>query len=416
MRVCMLAYAFYENDTRIKQYVSALLERGCSVDVIALRRAGQRRYEFLDGVHVHRIQQRVVDERGRLAYFTRIARFLIRSGISVARQHFAKPYDLVHVHSVPDFLAFAALIPKLLGAAVVLDIHDVLPELYSSKFQLAPNSTLFKALLWAEKVSVAFSDHTIIANHIWQQRLLSRSARPDEVTTIRNYPDLTIFARPLNLARDARPFIATYPGTLNSHQGLDTAIKAIARVKDQMPDLEFHIYGEGPAKPALIDLVSQLDLESVVFFHDFLPTSQIAEVMARSDLGIEPKSASSPFGDEALSTKILEFMALGVPVIASRTTVHRYYYPDTVVQYFQSDNDLELSQCILRLYRDAQLRKQFVERAAKHVLENNWGVRKAEYLALVDQLVAARQKIKPRSVIAPGAIGDPACKSPRQLS
>jgi len=100
------------------------------------------------------------------------------------------------------------------------------------------------------------------------------------------------------------------------------AIRAFARVAGEMPQADFHIYGEGPAKPALIELANELYMQGRVIFHDFLPSREIARVMAEADLAIEPKRATSAFGNEALSTKILEFMALGVPVVASRTRTH----------------------------------------------------------------------------------------------
>src|ERR1019366_7076165 len=100
-----------------------------------------------------------------------------------------QPYQLVHVHSVPDFLVFAALIPKLCGVPVILDIHDILPEFYSSKFNAPPESLTFKLLLLIERASAGFADHVIIANHLWHERLLSRSVRAAKCTPIRNYPD-----------------------------------------------------------------------------------------------------------------------------------------------------------------------------------------------------------------------------------
>lgn len=386
MKTCMLAYAFYENDTRIRQYVNALQERGDEVDVVALRRRGQPRYENLEGVNVYRIQTRVVNESGPISYFWRIFRFMAKATLFLARKQITQRYSLIHVHSVPDVLVFAALIPKLLGAAVILDIHDPLPELFSSKFHLANRSVMFKVLLLAEKFSIAFSNHVIIANHIWRRRLVQRSAPERKVTAICNYPDPRWFSPKPRPHRDKR-FIVVYPGTLNRHQGVDTAIKAIARVKASIPQIEFHIYGEGPAKAALIALVSRLQLRDTVAFHDFLPTEVIAEMMASCDLGIEPKSASSQFGDEALSTKILEFMRLRIPVIASRTTTHQYYYPDSTVMYFESDNDSELSECILKLYESPQLRQQLVSRAALILPENSWEVKKHDYLGIVNHLV-----------------------------
>src|ERR1700722_7633813 len=387
MRVCMLAYAFYENDTRIRQYASALVERGDLVDVIALRREGQSAEDVVDGVHVYRIQTRTINEQGPLAYLYRITRFLLLSSVVLAKKHLRHPYQVVHVHSVPDFLVFAALIPKLFGASVVLDINDVLPELYASKFNLKQNSILFRLLALIEKLSAAFSNHVIIANDIWHRRLVSRSVRGDKCTTIRNYPDPRFFfPRPRNGSNGK--FVIMYPGTLNSHQGLDVAIKAFAKIAPAIPHAEFHIYGEGPAKPGLMTLTDRLGLGDRVTFHDFLPNQQIAELMAKSDLGVDPNRASSSFGNEASSTKILEFMAVGVPLVVSRTAIHTYYHDESTLKYFESDDESDLADAILLLKYDSRLRDEMVSNATRHVQINSWKVKKLEYLGLLDSLVA----------------------------
>ncbi len=382
----MLAYAFYEADTRIQQYAVALARRGDVVDVIALRREGQPQQEVLNGVNVYRIQWRTVNERGRLAYLFRIVRFLILSAMVLTRKHLANSYQLVHVHSVPDFLVFAAAVPKLLGAQTILDIHDILPEFYASKFQAGPDSFLFKLLLRVEKWSIAFADHVLIANHLWHQRLLSRGVRPDKCTPACNYPDPELFFhRPKN--GSSGRFVITYPGTLNWHQGVDVAIRAFARIAPQVPEAEFHIYGEGPARPTLVELTKQLRLEDKVLFHDFLPTEQIVEIMAHSDLAVVPKRAGSSFGNEAASTKILEFMALGVPLIVSKTKIDSYYFNDSLVKFFESENEADLAASILLLRCDSKLRERLAANASKYAQQNNWDVKKEEYLRLVDSLV-----------------------------
>jgi len=106
-------------------------------------------------------------------------------------------------------------------------------------------------------------------------------------------------------------------------------------------------------------------------------------------LAIEPKRATSAFGNEALSTKILEFMAVGVPVIASKTKIHAYYYDDSIIQYYENDDETQLAQAIRLLKNDSRLRDQLVANARLYVQKNNWDARKQEYLKLVDSLITA---------------------------
>ena len=389
LRVCMLGYAFYESDTRILQYATALASRGDAVDVISLKRdASLPEFEVLDGVAVHRIQSRTVNEKGLFTYAYRILRFLVCAMLFLRRKHRERPYDMVHVHNVPDFLVFAAAFARWKGVPVILDIHDLLPEFYASKFKISHRSILFRLITLVERCSAAFATHVIIANHLWRDRLVARSSQSTKCSVVRNHPDLDIFVAQSRQerSRDGK-FLLTYPGSLNWHQGLDVAIRAFARVSDQLPDAEFHIYGEGSAKPSLIELANELGMRSRVLFHDFLPSRDIARVMAVTDLAIEPKRATSAFGNEALSTKILEFMALGVPVIASKTLIHAYYYDDSIVQYYENDDEVKLAEQILRLKNDSGRRASLVANAKKYVQENNWEARKHEYLELVDCLV-----------------------------
>jgi glycosyltransferase involved in cell wall biosynthesis len=381
----MLSYSFYESDTRILQYTSALVGRGDAVDVIALRRKGAPAFEVLGGVNVYRIQSRTVNEHSWFAHVVRILRFFFLSMCVLARKHCSKHYEVIHVHSVPDFLVFAAIIPKLFGARVILDIHDILPEFYASKFGVNRKSLLFELMLLVEKISIAFADHVIIANHLWQERLLSRSVTANKCTTILNYPDARIFQPHPKPHRDGK-FLIVYPGSLNTHQGVDIAIRAFARVASQMPNAEFHIYGEGPCKPTLVRLVDELGLIGRVTFGDFLPSNEIAEVMARSDLAVVPKRASSAFGNEAASTKIMEFMSLGVPLIVSRTKVDTLYHDDSTMKFFESENESDLADSMLLLWRDPQIRAQLAANASRYVRENNWLEKKQGYLSLLDTM------------------------------
>lgn len=400
----MVVYSFYEVDTRVMQYCNALARRGDSVDVLSLGRPGQPKRQVINNVNVYRLQTRTVNERSQFSYMWRLLRFLVISGFVLTWKNLFRRYTLIHVHNLPDFLVFSALVPRLLGTPVILDIHDLQPEMYGDKFNAPQNSFTFRMLARIEKLAIGFSTHTIIANHIWYQRLLSRSAPARKLTTIRNYPDPRFFHAYPRQARGGK-FLIVYPGSLNWYQGVDVAIKAFARVAPQMPNAQFHIYGAGPSKPDLIRLAAKLGLSDRILFPDAVPAAEIAKVMSSADLAIEPKQARSRFANEAASTKILEFMAVGVPLIVSRTSVHSYYFNDSMVKFFTPGDDAELAQYILELYRNPELRERLVANAQRHVDTHNWGVRKNEYLALVDWLVDPSQ---PRNM----ATVEPMCSPP----
>jgi len=385
IHACMLVYSFYESDNRVMRYAEALVKRGDSVDVIALGKEGTPRYEEIRGVKVFRIQKRNIDERGKISYLLKLTAFLLNSLIFVTKRNLKTPYDLIHVHSVPDFEVFATFFLKLKGAKIILDIHDIVPEFYASKFRTSEKTFLFKALVMMERLSSKYADHVIISNHIWEKTLLSRSVERDKCTVIMNYPDESIFYRRPRERNDGK-FVMIYPGTLGWHQGLDIAIRAFALIKDQAPESEFHVYGRGPEKKNLERLVAELDLENRAFIKDMLPIEHIANIMANADLGIIPKR-NDPFGGKAFSTKILEFMSLGIPVIVAQTKIDKFYFNDSVLKFFKPDDANDLAQCMISLIKDKESRDRLACNALSFVADYSWEKKRCEYYDLVDKLI-----------------------------
>ncbi|MPY91438.1 MAG: glycosyltransferase [Luteitalea sp.] len=397
LRVCHLAYSFYENDNRVIRYAEALAARGDEVDVIALRRDRQASKGQSKRVHVHRIQRRAVTEKWPGDYLLKILWFFVKSTCLLTVLHVRRRYDIVHVHNVPDFLVFAAIVPKLMGARIILDIHDILPELYAGKFGVREGSALFRALLAVERFSCRFAHHVVVANHLWQDKLVRRTVPAHKCTTIMNYPDLALF-RPVAEERKRRDgkFIVLYPGTLNHHQGVDIAVRAFALASDRMPGAEFHIYGEGPARPALKQLAKELGLEERVKLMDRVPLSEVSRVMACADVGVVPKRADG-FGNEAFSTKTLEFMACGVPVVVSRTRVDSHYFDDTLVRFFASGQEADLANALLWAYDHREQHGEWIRAARDFVVRYSWQERAIDYHGLVDGL---SRTASPRQVIA----------------
>lgn len=400
MNVCMVAYTFYESDNRVRRYAESLAQRGDRVDAFALQRPGLPAYEVLRGVHVYRIQKRVINEGGPFSYLIKLLLFFIRSAVLLAKRHLAAPYQLIHVHSVPDFQVFAALVPRLGGAKVILDIHDIVPEFYASKFNVPERSLVFRMLLLVERMSIAFSHHVIIANHLWYEKLVRRSVKPAKCTAMINYPDLSIFYR-----RPAKPdyegrFVLCYPGTLNWHQGLDVAVQAMAIVRQQVPNALLLIVGDGPERKKLGQLIRDGGLEDVVMLCGLVSIERVAEIMASVDLGVVPKRSDS-FGNEAFSTKIMEFMAMGVPVLASETRVDRYYFSDGLVRFFKSSDPEDMASKIVELVREKDRREALKSRAEAFISENSWDVKKKLYFELVDRLVGRDVRASENPVAQP---------------
>jgi glycosyltransferase involved in cell wall biosynthesis len=389
-RICMVTHSDFLSDARVSRYAEALAQRGDHVDVLALRRSPDSpAKETIGNIDLFRLQPRYgKTEKSRLSHLLPVMRFLATSSFWLLREHRRRPYDLLHIHNVPDFLVFAAWYPKLTGARVILDIHDIVPEFYASKFGVHQHSAAIYLLKAIERVSAAFANHVIISNHLWRDTYTSRNRLNGKCSVFINNVDSRIFC-PRPRTRHDDKIIILFPGGLQWHQGLDIAIRAFRKIRTQLPNAEFHIYGDGNMKDNLLKLTAELALTDAVRFFNPLPVRQIAGIMADADLGVVPKRADS-FGNEAYSTKIMEFMSLGIPTVVSSTRIDRFYFDDSVVRFFESGNVDALGDAMLEIIRDRQLRRRMAAKGLDYVARNNWDSRRLAYLDLVDLLVSGQ--------------------------
>lgn len=399
-RVAMLTHSEYESDNRVMRYSEALAQRGDEVEVLALRSsAHQPDEEPSHGVRVTHLRKRFA-KRGpsRLLYIWSSLLFMGQAALTLWRRHRRDPYDLIHVHNLPDFLVLAALYPRLRGSRVILDIHDLLPEFYAAKFKSHRWGGLVGLLEGIERFSARCADQLIISNHLWYSKYARRAAPRGNCTVVLNHVDASIF-HPRARSSATGKKVILFPGGLYWHQGLDLVIRAFPKVLAAFPEAEFHLYGDGDQKESLVSLTRTLGLEGRVRFLGLRPLRQIAQIMAQADLGVVPKRADS-FGNEAYSTKIMEFMAVGTPVAISRTRIDEYYFTEAVVRFFESGNLEQIAAAICELLANPELRERQVRNALAYVRENSWEVRKSEYLALVDGLIA---RTAPAPAGPPGA-------------
>jgi len=385
----MLSHSFYVSDNRVRRYAETLAKRGDEVRVFCLgseEEVRSRRWKTLRGVRYLCLQSREITESGKWSHAWRLLQFLVRSYAAMGDKNLPHGCDLVHVHNIPDFLVFAGVRLKIHGTKLILDIHDIVPELYESKFSRGQRSVLVAALRRLEAWSCRFAHHVIIANHLWKETLISRSVPPGKVTALVNNVDLELFP-PRKQVRDMNGPVLIYPGSLNYHQGLDVAVKALSDLVAEFPGIRLRIHGRGPALPGLKELTAKLGLVAHVLF---LPTVSLHEVrglVAAADIGLVPKRGEG-FGGQAYSTKIMELMSQNLPVIVSRTPIDRLYFDDSVVTFFESGNHQDLADKIRRVAGDGEYRRALSANGLAYVQANSWETKKHIYLNLVDRLTA----------------------------
>ena len=386
--VCMIVHAYYPADPRVRRQVEALLAKGWGVDVICLRDGGELSVEVCNGARVHRLPVRRHRGSGLAVYLLEYLAFFLLAAFQVTRLHLRQRYAVVQVHNMPDFLVFSALFPRLLGARVVLDIHDLVPELYTLKFGGRRDHLLVRITRWVERWSTAFADHVITAGEPFRRRLVARDVPREKITVIMNSADPQLF-RPLPddkaRAGDNGGFTLMYHGGLFERYGLDIAIEAVDRLRERIPGLRLHIYGQGEAVDGLRRLIEERDLREQVRLGGFVPLDEIPSLIATADLGVVPYR-SNPFTDLLYPTKAFEYLTMGVPVVLARTGAVVELFGDIPDMFFQPEDADDLAACIFALYQNVEKRQRLLDAARRAYVPYAWESQRGEYLRLMERL------------------------------
>jgi glycosyltransferase involved in cell wall biosynthesis len=388
-KACMIVHSYYPADPRVRRETEALLANGWAVDVICLRNHGQPAKELCGGATVYRLPVRRHRGSGLAVYLLEYLVFFVLASIKVTLLHLRRRYNVVQAHNMPDFLAFTALLPKLMGARVVLDIHDVVPELYMIKFGGREDHKVVRLTRWFERVSTRFADYVLTAGAPFRRRLLERGVPNDKLTVIMNSADPRLFTQQQPQKRNDDGFTLIHHGSLFERNGLDIAIRAVDRLRHEIPNLRFNIYGQGEAEAGLADLVRELDLRDHVKLGGFVSIDAIPALISSADLGVIPLRKNS-FNDLIYPTKAFEYLAMGVPVIMARTEAVVDLFADVPDMLFTPEQVDELADRILMLYREPERRQRLLAAAQQAYIPYEWENQRRTYVAIMNHLADAK--------------------------
>jgi glycosyltransferase involved in cell wall biosynthesis len=388
LRVCAITFDWYPFDVLVRRTAEAAASAGYTSEVICMRQAGQKTEEMCDGVHVYRIP--MSRSFGRSLPFTILewVIFMIRAGIKVTRLQRKQKYDVIHVHNMPDFLVFAALIPKLMGAKVILEIQDVSPELLAAKAGTRLRKFILPLAKWQEHISARFAHHVITVGWPFERLLLKRGIPAAKITNILNSADPRLFPvdRSTEISMEApseeKPLILMYHGTLAKRNGLDTAIQALAQARQVTPYIRLDIKGRGEAIPSLKLLARELGISEHVIFSDPCPSEELVDFVLHGDIGIIPYR-SDGFMDLVLPTKAYEFALMRRPMIASETPAIRSMFRPESLILCEPGNADSFADAIIDLYQHPEKRLQMVNEAAKDYTPYRWEVMAERYQRLL---------------------------------
>jgi glycosyltransferase involved in cell wall biosynthesis len=395
-RVAVVVYSSYSHRPRMA--AEALAEERASVEVICLKGTDEApQHQSLNGVDITRVP---LEHRrgGKLSYLLRYGTFVLLCGSILARRGWRRRYDLVHVHNMPDVLVFSALVPKLLGAKIILDLHDPMPELMITIFGLQENSAWVRLLKKFEKWSLHFADAVLTVNEACKRMFSARSCPPEKISVVMVSPYESIFqdrepSRKNLASRDrSKPFVIMYHGLLVERHGLDLAVTALGKIRTSFPNAQLRVYGRStPFLEQVMNSLRESELREAVRYLGPKNLEQIVEAIDECDLGIIPNRRSI-FTEINTPTRIFEFLSQGKPVIAPRVPgILDYFGPQELVFFELGDAD-DLAAKMEYVFRHPEEMAGIVERGQEVYRAHKWSCERLRFVGLASRLL----KVAPR--------------------
>ncbi len=396
-KICMVAFTQYRFDPRPRREAEALAARGDEVDFISLAENGSEHFEEINGVRLHELPNTRYRGGNSGSYLRAYLSFFFSAMFRLNALHLRNRFDVVQIHTLPDFMVFTAILPKIMGAKIILDVHDLMPEAYMAKFEKEKNSPIIQFVTLIERMSVKFS-HRAIAVHAPHRETLAGHGNPiDKFSILLNLPDPNV------IRRDAPPLVhkpgetlrLIYHGIVTQRNGLETAIRAAALASESAP-VHLRIVGGGDDIPRLRDLASDLQLEKIVSFSGgYVPVDELLPIIQQAHIGLVTL-IYDPMTRHMLPTKLLEYVSLGLPAVVARTETIQTYFDDDMVRFYTPGDEVELSRHIVDLYHHPEKRDMLVRNAARFTERYSWSRQKQEYYALIDSLLSNGGAIKAR--------------------
>ncbi len=391
-RHCMIVFAYYPlGETRVQREAEALLARGYEVDVICLRFEDDPLFEVVRGINVYRTPMHRNLEAGFAGKLIEYLKFFMYAMLKLRSLYKEKKYGVIQVHNLPDFLVFCTFFQKIRGVPVILDIHDVMPEFYAALTERSMSSWLVKLIILQEQLSCRFASRVVTVTEPWRQALIERGVAAEKTGVVMNLADSSLFHADVQpLIEDTPPpentFRLIYHGAQAYHHGLDLLVRAVAKVRSEIPKLRLILHGNGPYHQNLVELAEELQVADIIDFSTvFMPVADLPGFIVRADVGVIPNRVDI-FAGGILPTKLLEYTALRLPAISARTPGVEAYFDESMVQLFEPENVDELAASILNLYHHPERCQDLVNQSEDFIAKYNWPTHSAEYVSMVDRL------------------------------
>lgn len=364
MRVVMVVHSCFPDDPRVRKEAFALVSAGNEVEVVCLRATGEPHHDLSGSVRVHRLPVARDRSSGRIGYLTEYLLFFVLAAILLARLDAKRRIDVVHVHNIPDELVYCAFLQRLRGARIVLDLHDPMPELFADKYGAGGRAPFRRVLTRWQLASCRFADHVIVSSELFKDALVGRGVPEEKITVVINGPES---------APHRAPFVVVYVGSVFERYGLETVIRGIALAAEELPSIELQAF-MSDVDPACLhrlgELARGLGVAERVAFSSRIAPAAVRRQLATADVGIVP-ARRSPHIDLVYPTKLFDYLAAGLPVLAARTPPVERRFGDAI-EYYEPDDPEQFAAALIRLASDRGDKAGVVARASQLPVELQW--------------------------------------------
>ena len=385
----MVVHGNYPADPRVARETLAAVRAGFDVDVIAMREPGRPAQETVEGVAVHRVRISRHRGGGLLRFLGEYVAFTVLAALRVARLAWQRRPAVVQIHNPPDFLVAAALAPKALGARVVFDIHDLSSDMFAMRLGDSRGAQVAQKLLeLVERVACRVADVVVTVHEPYREELARRGVDGDRILVVLNSLDEARLPETLSPPR-RDPFRIAYHGTVTPHYGLTVVLEAFALLPARL-SAALQIVGTGDAVPELAARAEALGVSDRVELTGAVPHDEVLQRIAGASVGVIP-NLPSRLNRFALSTKLFEYVVLGIPAVVSDLPTLRRHFSAEEVVFFRAGDPEALAEAFTRVADDYDA--ALARAAAAHDRYRksyDWAGQSRRYTRMLELLAAGR--------------------------
>lgn len=380
-RIAMVAYTQLRYDSRVIREAQAAVEAGFAVDFFTLKETDP---VPIPGVRV--ISSSSLQFRGssKITFIINYLKFFLFCTWAITLNHIRKKYHVIHVNNMPNFLVFSCIIPRISGSKLMLDIHDLVPELYAEKFQLPLEHLLIKLLYLEERWSARFCHVVLSTNKLHNERFVKNKIKKSDFPIILNASDESIF-KPCpvhDFYQD--PVVIIFPSTIAHRLGLDILVEAMEHVCAKTSNVELRLFGDGEYTEELIALIKSKGLQDHVKYLGLIDHQQLSREYDQAHIGVIPWPSNYSTNYQ-MPIKINEYFTKGLAVVASDVKILKVYFSDKAL-FYKAGDAKEFSEKILHLIENRALMSELSHKGHQFYLENTWTLNKNKYQGILQSL------------------------------